>query len=63
MLRERPIPCHTSEITSAYGITLADVYAALAYSHDHRAEIDRAMHEDTAFVEELRQHTPSKIGG
>ena len=51
------------EIASAYGITLADVYAALASSHDHRAEIDQAMREDAAFVAELRQHTPSKTGG
>jgi transposase len=49
------------EIATAYGITLADVYAALTYYHDHRAEIDQAMRQDAAFVADLRQRTPSKI--
>jgi len=50
------------EIATEYGLTLADVYAALAYYFDHRAEIDRALEEGTAFAESLRQRTPSKIG-
>jgi len=37
-------------------ITLADVYAALAYYWDHRDEIERAIVEEHAFVEELRRH-------
>ena|SRR5215468_8054332 len=49
------------EIAAEYGLTLADVYAALAYYFDHRAEIDRAMEEGTAFAESLRQRTPSKV--
>lgn len=49
------------EIASDYGITLADVYAALAYYHDNREEIDQAMRADAAFVAELREYTPSKI--
>ena len=36
-------------------ITRADVYAALAYYWDHRDEIERAMVEEHAFVEELRR--------
>ena len=49
------------EIAADYDLTLADVYAALAYYFDHRAEIDQSMEESEAFVEELRQRTPSKL--
>ncbi len=35
-------------------LSLADVYAALAYYHDHREEIDRQMREDDQFVERMR---------
>ena len=49
------------EIATEYDLTLADVYAALAYYFDHRAEIDRDIEESGAFVEALRQTTPSKL--
>lgn len=49
------------EIASEYDLTLADVYAALAYYFDHRDEIDRTIQEGEAFVEALRQSTPSKL--
>lgn len=49
------------EIASEYDLTLADVYAALAYYYDHRAEIDEAMRTDEAFAAELRQRTPSVL--
>lgn len=49
------------EIASEYDLTLADVYAALAYYHDHRAEIDKSMQESEAFVNALRQKFPSKV--
>ena len=49
------------EIAADYDLTLADVYAALAYYFDHRAEIDQSMEESEAFVEELRQRTSSKL--
>jgi uncharacterized protein (DUF433 family) len=34
-------------------LSLADVYAALAYYHDHREEIDRQMREDDEFVDRM----------
>ena len=37
-------------------ITLSDVYAALAYYWDHRDEIERAIADEHAFVEEFRRH-------
>ncbi len=49
------------EIASAYDLTLGDVYAALAYYHDHSPTIDAAMREDEALVEELRRRVPSRL--
>ena len=49
------------ELVAEYELTLADVYAALAYYFDHRAEIDRAIGESSAFAEALRQRTPSRL--
>ena len=47
------------EIAADYDLTLAEVYAALAYYFDHREEIDAAMTEDRAFAEAFRARTPS----
>ena len=49
------------EIASEYDLTLADVYAALAYYFDHRVEIDRSIAAGQAFAEALRQQMPSKV--
>ncbi len=49
------------EIATEYDLTLADVYAALAYYFDHRTEIDQALEERKAFVKALRQQTFSKL--
>ncbi|MBI4785889.1 MAG: DUF433 domain-containing protein [Chloroflexi bacterium] len=49
------------EIATRYGITLGDVFAALAYYYDHRDELDESIRADDAFVNELRGRTPSKI--
>lgn len=49
------------EIAADHELTLADVYAALAFYFDHRTEIDRNIEADQAFVEALREQTPSKL--
>jgi uncharacterized protein (DUF433 family) len=50
------------EIVSQFpGITLADVYAALAYYHDHREAIRQDMRDAEAFVEAFKQRHPAKI--
>lgn len=49
------------EIATEYDLTLADVYAALAYYYDHRNEIDEAIRDGESFVEALRQRIPSKV--
>ena len=47
------------EIAANYSsISLADVYAALAYYHDHREEIRARMKADEEFVAELRATAP-----
>ena len=51
------------EISTEYDLSLADVYAALAYYHDHRAEIDLQMRDSEAFIEGLCQQIPSKVSG
>jgi uncharacterized protein (DUF433 family) len=40
-------------------ITLADVYAALAYYHDHQDEIREQIAQGEAFVREIQAQTPS----
>jgi uncharacterized protein (DUF433 family) len=44
------------------GLTLADVYAALVYYHDHRQEIDADIESDNHFVTGLQgQGTMSRL--
>lgn len=49
------------EIAVEYDLTLAEIYAALAYYFDHRAEIDQSISDGREFAEALRQSTPSKL--
>jgi len=49
------------EIAAECDLTLADIYAALAYYYDHRSEIDRDIEESRAFVKALRESAPSKL--
>lgn len=45
-------------------LSLADVYAVLAYYHDHREEIDRQVREDDDFVAQLKaQNAPGLLEG
>ena len=49
------------EIATQYDLTLAEIYSALAYYYDHKQEIDQAIKESEAFIEEMRQKTPSLL--
>ncbi len=51
------------EISSGHGLSLADVYAALAYYYDHRQEIDQTILADESYVAEMRSRTKSKLSG
>jgi hypothetical protein len=47
------------EIVSAYpSLTLSDVYAALAYYHDHRADIDADIKADDEHWAEIERQNP-----
>jgi uncharacterized protein (DUF433 family) len=43
------------------GITLADIYAALAYYYDHREEIEKDIAEGERLFEELKKSQPSIV--
>ncbi|HWL95118.1 MAG TPA: DUF433 domain-containing protein [Phycisphaerae bacterium] len=50
------------EIIAMYpGITLADVYAALAYYHDHMELIRSHLREDEELATSLKAQTPSLL--
>lgn len=49
------------EIAVEYNLSLADVHAALAYYHDHRAEIDASIERDREFVDALQRSSTSKV--
>jgi uncharacterized protein (DUF433 family) len=49
------------EIASDYNLTLAEVYAALAYYFDHREEIDARIRQGATLIEELKQRLPSRL--
>jgi uncharacterized protein (DUF433 family) len=50
------------EIVYQYpGITLADVYAALAYYLDNRAEIDADFRKDEEWAKYAEEHYPSQL--
>jgi uncharacterized protein (DUF433 family) len=42
-------------------LTLADVYAALAYYHDHREAVNAEIASDRAWYEEQRTTQPSRL--
>src|SRR5438874_6159418 len=48
-------------IASEYDLSLADIHAALAFYFDNRAEIDKNIADDDAFIEEIRKQHPSML--
>jgi uncharacterized protein (DUF433 family) len=49
------------EIAGKYDLSLASVYAAMAYYFDHRDGIDRRTVEEDEQVELLKQSHPSRL--
>jgi uncharacterized protein (DUF433 family) len=49
------------QIAGTYRLPLAAVYAAMAYYFEHKAQIDRQIEEDDAYVEAMRHNAPSKL--
>ncbi|MGQ0636342.1 MAG: DUF433 domain-containing protein [Planctomycetaceae bacterium] len=56
--------CTPEEISGTVypALTLAEVYAALAYYEDHREEIDRAALAEAKIIDEFQQRHPELIG-
>jgi uncharacterized protein (DUF433 family) len=51
-----------AEIVSKWPhLTLASIYAALAYYHDHREELNAEITADQAWYEEQKAKTPSLV--
>jgi len=48
------------EIAGKYDLSLASVYAAMAYYFDYRDELDRCTEEDQ-YIQALKQNYPSKL--
>ncbi|GAX39566.1 hypothetical protein NIES4075_05220 [Tolypothrix sp. NIES-4075] len=49
------------EIAGKYDLSLASVYAAMAYYFDHRDEIDRRAAQEDELLEVLKQNHPSRL--
>ena len=49
------------QIVEEYGLTHADVYAALTYYYDNQTIIDAAIQADAIFADLMRQQIASKI--
>ena len=45
---------HPEQIAESFSLTLAQVYTALAYYHEHQVEIDADIREDIRIGEELK---------
>ncbi|MBK6994982.1 MAG: DUF433 domain-containing protein [Lewinellaceae bacterium] len=49
------------QIATEYNLSLADIYAALSYFFDHRAEIMQAIEAEEALVDQIKKRFPSKL--
>ena len=62
VLRHERLGQSTDEIPNEFpGIGLADVYGALAYYYDHRAEMDADLSRDEERLEQYRRLFPSRL--
>lgn len=48
-------------IATEYGLTLAQIFSALAYYYDHQVEIDDSLRDDEETIATLRAQIPSKL--
>ncbi len=49
------------EIATDYDLSLAEIYAALAYYYNNPQEIDQSIKDSQALVEEMKKKIPSKL--
>ena len=48
-------------IAAHYNVSLAKLYAAIAYYLEHREEIEKKLAEDRAYIEQERKQNPSVL--
>lgn len=58
---ERMGLCPDEIVSQHPGITLADVYAALACYHNHLQEMRQQIREDEAYTRKLQAQTPCLV--
>jgi uncharacterized protein (DUF433 family) len=49
------------DISAEYGLTLAEIYAALSYYFDHQDELNKSIRESQTFIGELQKQNPSVL--
>ncbi|MGL5941704.1 MAG: DUF433 domain-containing protein [Waterburya sp.] len=49
------------EIAGKYQLSLAAVYAAIAFYYDNKALVDRQIQDDEAFVDAFMRNNPSRL--
>ena len=52
---------NADQISTEYGLTLAEVYAALAYYFAHREEVERSIRDGQSLADAVRQSHPSLV--
>jgi uncharacterized protein (DUF433 family) len=61
VLMHRRLGRALEEIAGTYDLSLASVYAAMAYYYDHKDEIDRSLDEEESLAEAFRKNNPSRL--
>lgn len=61
VLMHRRLGRGLEEIAGTYDVSLAAIYAAMAYYYEHKAEIDKSLDEEEAIAEAFRKNNPSLL--
>jgi len=61
VLMHRRLGRALEEIAGTYDLSLAAVYAAMAYYYDHKSEIDRSLDQEEEVAEPFKQNNPSRL--
>jgi uncharacterized protein (DUF433 family) len=61
MIRHEWMGHSADEIATDYDLTLAEIYAALAYYYDNRSEIDESIQASQEFARQLQKTIASKL--
>ena len=61
VLMHRRLGRALEEIAGTYDLSLAAVYAAMAYYYDHKDDIDQSLDEEEALGEAFRKNNPSRL--